>query len=283
MTYLLLGQETREGVLRWVEFQSLWMGIRLLVYHLIAPDDPLANRQLAEQPKPLPQDMKQRILKLTMTLSKYQTYIHPRGDYCYPYDCFDASDILSLVAQHNLTFPSVDLDGNSTCRISVKAVIGDTTLSSASWIAGSNLTPMELYDSCVVVFNMRSSFSSLLAIPAVRVLSGRPFRQAADPEKVTTAAFAPKGASNDGYDIWWRYWIPLDSGQWLFLSTPDDSLDLRRSQTGNVMSNEEVMAQLEGGMFNIGFSRIEDLKAALEASRQSFRHLQAIFPSMKAN
>jgi hypothetical protein len=49
------------------------------------------------------------------------------------------------------------------------------------------------------------------------------------------------------------------------------------------MSNEEVMAQLEGGMFNIGFSRIEDLKAALEASRQSFRHLQAIFPSMKAN
>lgn len=284
ITFLILGTQSREVVLMWVEFQVLWMVIRLLVYHLIPPEDPLANRQLAEQSLPLlSHDMKIRVMRLTTALSKYQIYKHPRGDYSYPHDCFEASEIPSFIARYALAYPTDNLPANfDSIQVSIKAVIGDTTLSSASWIAGSKWTPMELYDSCVVVFNMKekSSFSissSLLAVPAVRVLSGRPVGQPADLEKDVMAHFVPKGASNLGYDISWRYWIPIDSGRWVFLSTLDDSLDIRGQHTGNVMSDVEVTGQLAAGRFNIGFSRVEDVKAALEISRQSIDDLQKIF------
>jgi hypothetical protein len=150
---------------------------------------------------------------------------------------------------------------------------------------------MELYDSCVVVFdlNVKSSSKSnntpphLLAIPAVRVLSGRLFGPAPgpDPEKAATSTFIPKGNGDDGYDVWWRYWIPLDSGRWLFFTTLEGSLDIRGQRSGDVMSNAEVTDQLAAGRFNIGLKRVEDVNAALDVSRRSFRDLQGIFTLLK--
>jgi len=287
VTYLILGKQSREVVLLWIEFQALWMGVRLLVYHFIPPDDPLANRQLAEQSLPsLDLDMKMRVMRLTTSLSKYQIYTHPRGEYSYPHDCFEASEIPSFIARHALAYPTDNLPENvSSIQMSIKAVIGDTTLSSASWIAGSKLTPIELYDSCVVVFNMKEIPASngnppispsLLAIPAVRVLSGLTVVQP-DPEKDAIPHFVPKGESNIGSGIQWRYWIPLDSGRWVFLSTQRDFLDIRGPHTGNMMSSVGVTEQLAAGKFNIGFSRVKDVDAALEMSRRSFRNLQEVF------
>lgn len=288
MTYLVLGKQSMDVVLIWVNFQILWMALRVLVYHVIPPDDPLAYRQVVEQPLPsLSHDMKKRVMRLTMALSKYQVYSHPRNDISYAHDCFVASDVPPFIAQHTLVYPTDNFIGN-LIQVSIKVVIGDTTLSSASWIAGSKLTPMELYDTCVVVFDMNvksssnsgipTSSSNLLAIPAVRVLSGRPFGQAPDPEDA--GHFAPKGNGNDGNDICWRYWIPLDLGCWLFLSTPDGSLDIRGQQTCNVMSSAEVTEQLAAGKFNIGLTRVEDVYAALELSRRSYRDLHAIFTTL---
>jgi len=228
-------------------------------------------------------------MRLTTALSKYQAYSHPRSDTAYAHDYFEASDIPSFITQNALVYPTGNFTGN-LMQVSIKEVIGDTTLSSASWIAGSRLTPMELYDSCVVVFNMNVNSSSsshtptspsdLVAIPAVRVLSGRPFLLVPDPEKAATGYFAPKGGGNDGYDIWWRYWIPLDSERWLFLSSPEDSLDIRGQRSGDIMSSAEVTTQLAAGKFNIGLTRVEDVFGALELSRRSFRDLQGIFTTL---
>lgn len=292
MTYLLLGRQSRGNILMWIEFQALWMVIRLVLYYLIQPDDPVANRQLEDQPlSSLSSDMKMRVLGLTMALSKYQIYIHPRGDHSYNYDCFTASEIPKLLTQHAIAYPTDNLDQNdSTIEISIKAVIGDTTLSSAAWIAGSNLTPMELYDSCVVVFDTKTKSnsssninlppaSSLIAVPAVRVLSGRLIGSSlpADPEKAGTPHVKPKGTLSTGYISAWRYWIPLDTGRWVCLNTPEGSLDIRNRQVGCLMSDAEVTEQLATGRFNIGLTSVEDVKVALEMSRHSFRDFQSIF------
>jgi len=300
MTYLLMGRQSKEVILIWVEFQAVWMVIRLSVYHLIEPDDPVAHRQLVDKTlSSLSDDMKGRVLRLTMALSKYQIYSHPRGDYSYHHDCFMASDVPLFLAQHAFAYstnnPNEDLP---SMQVSIKAVIGDTTLSSAMWISGSTPTFMDLYDSCVVIFNTEtngqhsnidpsssSPSESLLAIPAVRVASGASGTSgqslpAQDSEKAVTAQFIPKGSpSNLGYasGISWLYWIPLDSGHWLFMSTLKGSLDIRRTQVGHVMSDAEVTEQLAAGRWMIGFQHVEDVKAALDVSRCGFRDLQNIF------
>lgn len=291
MTYILLGEQSKEVILVWFGFQALWMVIRLVLYYLIQPDDP-ATHQFEEQSLPsLSNDMKMRVLRLAMALSKYQTYLHPRGDYSYQYDCFMVSDIPKLLAQHAFAYPTSDNFDVilSSIQISIKAVIGDTTLSSATWISGSKLSPMELYDCCVVVFETRmnessssntdlSSPSSLLAIPAVRVLAGSLIGfLPAELENAETPLFAPKGVPNTGSMISWQYWIPLDSGRWLFLSTPKNSLDICGQRVGSVMSDAEVTQQLEAGKYNIGFTHVEDVKTALEMSRHGFTCLQKIF------
>jgi len=292
-----VGRQSREVILMWVEFQAVWMVIRLSVYHLIDPDDPVAHRQLVDKTlSSLSDDMKGRVLRLNMALSKYQIYSHPRGDYSYRHDCFMASDVPPFLAQHAFAYSTNNPDEDlSSIQVSIKAVIGDTTLSSAMWISGSTPTFMDLYDSCVVIFNTEtngqhsnidpsssSSSESLLAIPAVRVLgatgaSGQSLP--ADAEQAVTAQFQPKGNPNLGYasGISWLYWIPLDSGHWLFMSTLEGSLDICRTQVGRVMSDAEVTEQLAAGRWMIGLQHVEDVKAALDVSRCGFRDLQNIF------
>lgn len=282
MTYLLLGKQSTAVILIWVEFQAVWMVIRLLVYHLIEPDDPVAHRQLVDQNlSSLSHDTKRRVLRLAMALSKYQIYSHPRGDHSYHFDCFTASDVPPFLARHAFAYPIDNANENmSSMQVSIKAVIGDTTLSSAMWISGSTSTSTDLYDSCVVVFNTNdkpSDTDSSLAIPAVRVLASTPLGQLPvppDPEKAMTAQFIPKGNPNLGYGISWLYWIPLDSGYWLFMSTLEDSLDIRRIQVGCVMSDAEVTEKLAAGRWMIGISHVEDIKAALDMSRHGFGDLQ---------
>ncbi|KAJ3501236.1 hypothetical protein NLJ89_g9431 [Agrocybe chaxingu] len=295
MTYLLLGKQSTEVVLVWVGFQALWMALRLLVHHLVEPYDPVESRQLADQSlSSLSPDMKMRVLRLAMALSKYQASIHPRGDYSYLYDCFTASDIPPLLAQHASVYPTNNFTSSgaslASIRVSIKAVIGDTTLSSATWISGSKPIPMDLYDSCVVVFNigtkdnlssdisLPSYSSSHLAVPAVRVLSGKTVGPSlpTDPEKDATIHFVPKGSSNIGFGLTWLYWIPLDSGGWLFVSTAEDSLDVRGRQVGCLMTDGEVTEQLSAGRLNIGFSHVDDVKAALEMSKRGFMDIRRI-------
>ena len=54
-----------------------------------------------------------------------------------------------------------------TIKVNVLAVIGDTTLSSAAWMLGnSEDSPMDLYDSCIVVFQVTSSSFSSSTFPS---------------------------------------------------------------------------------------------------------------------
>ncbi|KAJ7462518.1 hypothetical protein FB451DRAFT_1370921 [Mycena latifolia] len=52
-----------------------------------------------------------------------------------------------------------------------ESILGDTSLSAAMWMAGLDVAPMDLYDTCVVALTV-SGLNLTFSVPAARVLSG---------------------------------------------------------------------------------------------------------------
>ena len=178
--YFILGQENQEVVLIWVGFQILWLVLRILVYHFGEPEDSLFGRILVGRPfVSLPSDMKQRVLNLTLALSKYQTHVHPRGEYSYKEDWFSSKELLVLRTAPTSDFYPFQSNYTPTTPVKLKVigVIGDTTLSSALWMMGkSKLTPMDVYDACILILSILSSLDHdypdyIPVIRATRALS----------------------------------------------------------------------------------------------------------------
>jgi hypothetical protein len=54
---------------------------------------------------------------------------------------------------------AMSAEASRTIKVNILAVIGDTVLSSAAWMLGnSKYSPIDLYDSCIVVFEVTSSY-----------------------------------------------------------------------------------------------------------------------------
>ncbi|KAJ7658176.1 hypothetical protein DFH06DRAFT_1407786 [Mycena polygramma] len=173
-SYIILGQQDPHLVLIWAGSQFLWLGVRIMVYHIADPTDPLAHRILVGRP---------------------WSNRNARPSFIPVAACIHCRLYISLL-------PPLDLT----------AVFGDTLLSSVMWVAGSKLTPMDLYDSCIAVLSLpklarNSVAGGSIAVPAVRVLSG-PSHFPADSEYGPAASFVPKGAPNIGYGLSWWYWVP---------------------------------------------------------------------------
>ncbi|KAJ6631283.1 hypothetical protein B0H10DRAFT_1978032 [Mycena sp. CBHHK59/15] len=219
MSYIVLGQQTDTAVLIWAGFQLLWLGVRILVYHLAEPANPMLMRLLVE-----------RVIDLTLALAKSQTFIHPRGQPQYAEDAFNMADFKL-------------------------AVFGDTALSSAMWITGSDVIPMDLYDSCIVVFNVRESrgayaIGRTIAVPAARVLSG--------------VSVIPV----DSESLSWWYWIPCRNGLWLEMQLPTKQKVLGIREAA-VRTDEQVSALLTAGKLNIGLKNVDEVKGVVELSRRA--------------
>ncbi|KAJ7654342.1 hypothetical protein B0H17DRAFT_1099781 [Mycena rosella] len=274
-SYIIMSQQPRSVVFIWAGFQLLWLAVRILVYHLADPTNPTALRILVVRPwTTLPAQLKERVVDSTFALAKYQSMTHPRGQEYYAGDTFAGGDLTLIsdgIKPPNL-YPLPDLNPTSF-PVEIKAVFGDTMLSSAIWITGSEATPMELYDTCIVVFSIRQSNHVAsprrsVAVPAARVLSGV-IGTTFDAEK-TTPHYTPKGASNAGYGLtyaWW-YWIPCRTGLWLQIQIPAQRKTVGIHQV-DVRTDTQVSGLLAAGSLNIGLKDVDEVKAAVALSRKA--------------
>ncbi|KAJ6631289.1 hypothetical protein B0H10DRAFT_487658 [Mycena sp. CBHHK59/15] len=267
VSYFIMSQQSRSTGFIWAGFQVLWLAGRIIVYHVADPFDPMALRMLVVRPwATLPADMKDRVMDLFFALAKYQSIIHPRGQLQYRHDVFATRElrlILDGVEPPNL-YPLRRIHLPSF-PVEIKTVFGDTSLSSAMWITGTHTTPMELYDSCIVVFAIPRS-STPVAVPAARVLSGAS-RLNFDAE-MSMPVFVPKGVPNTGYGLTWWYWIPCPMGLWLQIQVPVDGKPLG-TREAQVRTDDQVSALLAAGNLNIGFKNVADVKAIVELSRKA--------------
>lgn len=280
LSYFILGQQTKSTAFVWAGFQLIWLGMRILVYHVADPPVPTSHRMLVAQPlATLPTHMKQRVTDLTFALAKRQIYAHPRGRHAYDDDDLSSSSMLKvllddIVSPTHYPLPDIYLP---SVRVNIKAVFGDTLLSSAVWMTGTHITPMELYDSCIVVFSLAScnipnAPTKTIAIPAARVLSdGRSVPAARVDLEGTAPLFIPKGASNKGYDLTWWYWVPCGSGLWLQMKS--DDLTILGQHQVDVMDDTQVSALLRAGNMNISLTGIDDVKRTVDLSRKARQSL----------
>jgi hypothetical protein len=273
LSYMIMGNQPRSVVFIWAGFQLLWLGIRILVHHLADPANHMALRILIARPwATLPVQLKERVIDLTFALAKFQSLVHPRGQAQYAGDTFATSDFTLVsdgIKPPNL-YPLPD-SNPSSFPAEIKAVFGDTLLSSAMWIAGTNTTPMDLYDSCIVVFTIRQSNHAAsprrsIAVPAARVLSGVT-NLTFDAEK-SMPTYIPKGAPNLGYGLIWWYWIPCRTGLWLQIQVPVQAKTLGIHQA-DVRTDSQVSALLAAGTLNIGLKDVEDVKSVVNFSRKA--------------
>jgi len=291
LTYFLLGQQPGRTVVIWTCFQILWLLIRIFVYHFADSADPLARRMLVERsPTHLPVYMKERVVNLTFALAKYQIRTHPRGEPAYLEESSSSYELVSMFVRtppemlHPLSSGQAAL---SSLEVEVIAVVGDTMLSSVAWMSGSKLSPMDLYDSCIVLFAVSPTStatvkSRTLAIPAVRVLSGpvelsRPL----DLEMSGGAVpqFVPKGSSNLGYGLVWWYWIPCESGMWLQIRS-GEGMKIVGKREADVLTDAQVTSRLAAGTLNISLSHVDSIKETVEMSRRGSHSLVEFITSM---
>ncbi|KAJ7108809.1 hypothetical protein C8R44DRAFT_884837 [Mycena epipterygia] len=273
LSYFVMGNQPRGVVFIWGGFQLLWLALRILVYHLEDPANPTASRILVVRPwNTLPAQLKERVIDLTFALAKCQSLVHPRGEAQYSNDAFSASDLTLIsdgIKPPNL-YPLPDLNASSL-SIEIKAVLGDTSLSSVMWITGKHPTPMDLYDSCIIVFSIRQSTQAAsprrsVAVPAARVLSDTSgmIREA---EK-SMPIFVPKGVPNSGHGLTWWYWIPCRSGLWLQIPVPAEGKTIG-IHDADVLNDSQVSAFLATGNLNIGLKDVDEVKDVVKLSRKA--------------
>jgi hypothetical protein len=271
-TYALLTKEPTVCFHIWLLFQIVWLGLRSMFFHFARSTDDMKHivtPAISEKHKPIQYNF--RLLGLAAGVSRYQMLNHPRGSYCYTEDAQDPTAIKSLLDAAGYAFTdSLDLPDQhgDAFQVRVVAVIGDTLLSSVSWLMGASFTGMELYDCCIVAIQVSEK---TVLVPACRVLSGRvDLEQQLDPESSTLSRFLPKGVSNDGTNISWRYWIPCTKGKWAFFSTPWATSRQKLASTGDkvlaIASADEVTEQLRTGELLVSLADVKEVESAVAQS-----------------
>ena len=157
----------------------------------------------------------------------------------------------------------------------ISAVVGDTLLSSASFVIGRKYEPLDLYDACVVIFKVDGVD---IAVPAARVLSGKPPpRNPDDSEAGSELPLPLKGGSNTGKpDSTWWYWIFCSDGSWLELHTINmEILGERRAKT---ISDEQVTKHLASGELYVSICNVQQVWETCNNSRVAFEALRILLP-----
>lgn len=224
----------------------------------------------------LPPDLKPRIFDLILATSRYQSLVHVRGTQSYEDDHFSSQQVISMITLPTLTqqYPAYELlnQGHTSFTVDIVGIIGDTLLSSAAWIMGSEWTPTDLYDCCIVSFrNSKSSANPLINVPCARVLSS-PFKPKVDDH---IPQIVPKGTPNSGVGIEWIYFIPLNHKTFLVLQRPPQ-LSCKGVHRGQVMSHEEVTDMLSKGTLNISMTHVDQVKETIALSQLAYHKLLSI-------
>ena len=271
-TYMTLGSQGSKVFAQWTGFHFLWLGLRSVFYHFAESTDRASQHPILQKKswKSLNPYLKERVRRLVGALSLYQMHVHPRCFSCYYEDAQTIRDTYNV----KLVYPLMAEERSSeeAVAIHILEVVGDTLLSSASFITGSKRPIMDLYDTCAVVVKVNDEE---LTIPAARVLSGKPPpRETHDPESGWELPLAPRGGSNEGKDIMWWYWVPCGENKWLELSSED--MKILGERKGRVLSDEQVTKHLMSGVFYVSISDVRHVEEIVGNSREAFDRLEKL-------
>ena len=228
--------------------------------------------------------MKERAVELMIAFARYQTLAHPRayitGTTTYQADSFTSEELVSIL----IDTPSIacyplskDQDHGST-TVNLGAVVGDTVLSSAAWIAGSKgLTPKDVFDCCIVSLSLPASSASpaqIVTIPAVRFVCGVPAAGPGPFDVETTqpigsmSQFIPKSSTNLRPGNSWWYYIPCQNGLWLLIKQ-NTSRTIIGKQTAEIVNDAQITATLARGNLNISLAHAEEIRHTAELSEKA--------------
>ncbi|KAF8716706.1 hypothetical protein AX14_012228 [Amanita brunnescens Koide BX004] len=300
LTYFILSKMTPTFTLMWAGFQVAWLACRILTYYFTEGlPEPMADRMMVNhQWQGLDVSMKTRVLNLTLAAAQYQIHVHPRGIESYVDDSFSPLHIMNLLREPQRLQMSCKLpryfnpSESSSIEIEITAMIGDTVLSSAMWMVGSDLSPMDMYDTCLVFLSFplppslsSSSLGSLgplpapstYAIPAARVGHSMGEFIRPDTEK-SVPVFVPRGTGvgpSVCIQAWW-YWIPCGPNRWLQIQSKN--LTVLGRCTAEVLDDRQLSALLGAGNLNISLSHAKEVKEVVELSRVGVEALFKILP-----
>lgn len=268
-TYMVLGRASSPGVFAiWTSFQIIWLVLRSTFFYVV--DDRDKSYLVALEGKPwikVNTQGKERVRRLAFALASYQQSIHPRGLWSYKEDLDSVDQLDNVNAEYPLSSTS-----ESVLPISVHGVIGDTILSSVSWICGSKNSGFDFYDACIVILNLKDC---RMAIPAARVMTGSPSTPTTDPEQGVQHLRPPRGISNTtrGW-VEWCYWIPCGPGRWLNFKT--EQMKVKGQRDALVLSDEQVTENLKGGELFVSLQSVDDVKEIVRHSTMACSHLLKI-------
>lgn len=270
-TYVFVSTANNRTFYIWGGFQLAWLILSLLFSYFSDVIDPMTHRWLLAQvtKKDFTKSDKDRILNLTFAVARYQMHFHPRGMYCYDEELLCTRTLSDYLYQAHLQLQTAyPLDPSAqpgdTIDITVVAVVGDPTLTSAAWLQGSPHSGMDLYDSCIVFVQVHGA---LVAIPAARVLSD-PLTSALDVEgSVIDRDILQKGSTNTGLGISWWYWIPCGVDRWLQARTEEMRFLGRRR--ADVLTDAAVTEKLERGRLVVGLRNVEGVKEVVRLSAEA--------------
>ncbi|GJJ14367.1 hypothetical protein Clacol_008631 [Clathrus columnatus] len=276
MTYFIMGQQTQGVSFVWICFQTLWMLARMALYHLGDFEDPHGHRTLSEKmEEKRPKEWRSRVLRLTASVAKYQTSVHPRGDVAYKNDSYSIEKLCQLYRDQILDLFPLSLVQETittitTIKLNILKVVGDPILSSASWIVGENLTPMDLYDSCIVTFSLLADRDDepppyIFSVPAARVYSYTDPKINGE-ENISLRQYVPKGTPNIGIGMYWWYFIPATGDKWLVIKRSAE-LGLGNAE-GRIMSVSQLTTLLLSNELDVDVKDVDDLRKVVGLSRR---------------
>ena len=273
---MTLGAQDLRVFVEWTGFQFLWLALRSVFYHFAEGTDQGFNPIILKKDwKALNPYLRVRVRRLVHALSLYQMQMHPRRMYCYHEDERAIRDTYNTHAMFPLTTVQGRESSSDSINVFISAVVGDTLLSSASFIIGQKYEPLDLYDASVVILKVDGAD---IAIPAARVMSGTPPpRNPNDSEAGFELPLPLKGGSNIGKpdSIWWN-WIPCSDGSGLELHTTNmEILDERRAK---IMSGEQVTKHLASGELYVSICNVEQVRETVAHARWAFEALQTLLP-----
>ena len=274
--YMTLGSQDSRVFVEWTGFQFLWLVLRSVFYHFAEGTDQVCNSIILKKDwKALNPYLRVRVRRLVHALSLYQMHMHPRRMYCYHQDERAIRDNYNAHLNFPLTIVQGREGSSDSTKIFVSAVVGDTLLSSASFIIGRKYEPVDLYDACVVILTVDGAD---IAIPAARVLSDLPPpRNPNDSEAGFELPLPLKGASHiEKTDLRWWYWIPCSNGSWLELHTTN--LEILGERRAKFLSEEQVTRHLASGELHVSIDNVAQVWETVTHARSAFGALQTLIP-----
>ncbi|GJJ14360.1 hypothetical protein Clacol_008624 [Clathrus columnatus] len=277
MTYFIMGQQNQGVSFVWICFQTLWMLARMGSHHFGDFEDPHKHRMLAEKVGDVggPKLWKHRVLRLTASVARYQTLLHPRGEMAYKNDCYSIKQLCILYQQPILdSFPLSPTQeaatAISTIELNIVRIVGDPILSSAAWIVGTKLTPMDVYDCCIVTFSITADNGDgaaqprVFSVPASRVYSYMAPKPDSE-ENISLRQYVPKGTPNTGNRMFWWYFIPAIGNKWLVIRRAAE-LGLEKAE-GRMMSNAQLAEQLLSSQLDVDIKDVRDIRKIVDLSQ----------------